>query len=220
MSAPVRAQGPGRPKDMEKRAAVLRAAKQLFTDQGFEGTSMDAVAQAAKVSKLTVYSHFGDKDTLFREAIRQRCQELIPDDLYTQQDGVPLRQALLNIAMHHVRLVTSSESLGTWRAITSDMRSGSPRLGRMLWDAGPARTHALVETFLRCRVETDGDALEITDVPRAAEQLLALIKGDLHFRCMFGCVQNDCAQFEADLVAHTEAAVDMFLRAYAPRGRT
>lgn len=200
---------------MEKRAAVLCAAKRLFTEQGYEGTSMDAVAQAAKVSKLTVYSHFGDKDTLFREAIRQRCQELIPDGLFTQQDDVPLRDALLNIAMHHARLATSSESLGVWRAITSDMRSGSPRLGQLLWEAGPSRVHSLVETFLSRRVAAG--ALDIDDVPRAAEHFVALVKGDLHFRCMFGCVDNSCPEFEKDLKAHVAAAVDMFVRAYAPR---
>ena len=57
--------GPGRPKDLEKRAAILQAAKQLFTTQGFDGTSMDAIAGLAGVSKLTVYSHYRDKERLF-----------------------------------------------------------------------------------------------------------------------------------------------------------
>ena len=66
---------PGRPKDMEKRAAVLEAAKNLFVSRGFEGTSMDAVAAEAGVSKLTVYSHFGDKDTLFKAAVQSKCEQ-------------------------------------------------------------------------------------------------------------------------------------------------
>ena len=67
-----RSASPGRPKDLEKRAAILAAAKQLFPEQGFDGTSMDAIATAAGVSKLTVYSHFTDKEGLFVEAIRDR----------------------------------------------------------------------------------------------------------------------------------------------------
>ena len=55
----------GRPKDPAKREAILDAAKALFIAQGFAGTSMDAVATEAGVSKLTVYSHFSDKATLF-----------------------------------------------------------------------------------------------------------------------------------------------------------
>ena len=69
-SKPVaKAAGPGRPKDLGKRAAILEAAKSLFVDQGYNGVSMDSIAAQACVSKLTVYSHFGDKETLFTEAV-------------------------------------------------------------------------------------------------------------------------------------------------------
>lgn len=200
---------------MEKRAAILEAAKRLFTEGGFERTSMDAVAQEAGVSKLTVYSHFGDKDSLFREAIRQRCQSLVPDHVYEAPTGASPRETLLNIARHHARLTTSPESVGIWRAITSDCRSGSPRMGRLLWEEGPARTHKLMEGLLRQQVEAG--QLEINDLSLAAVQFLALVKGDLHFRRMFGCVADNCSQFEDEVLRNAEAAVDMFLRAYAPR---
>jgi AcrR family transcriptional regulator len=74
--------GPGRPKDLEKRAAILDAAKRLFPTSGFEGTSMDAIAADAGVSKLAVYSHFRDKETLFIAAIRVRCEEQVPETLF------------------------------------------------------------------------------------------------------------------------------------------
>ncbi len=70
---------PGRPKDLAKRAAILDAAKQMFTQHGFDGVSMDQIAAAAGVSKLTVYSHFGDKEALFVEAVRCLCEERMPD---------------------------------------------------------------------------------------------------------------------------------------------
>ena len=62
--------GPGRPKDPSKRQAILDAARQMFTAQGFDGASMDQIAAEAGVSKLTVYSHFGDKETLFGEVVK------------------------------------------------------------------------------------------------------------------------------------------------------
>ncbi|KAG1258263.1 hypothetical protein G6F65_015638 [Rhizopus arrhizus] len=49
-----KAAGPGRPKDLGKRAAILEAAKALFIEQGYTGVSMDAIAAQAGVSKLTV----------------------------------------------------------------------------------------------------------------------------------------------------------------------
>jgi AcrR family transcriptional regulator len=48
-----------------RRPLVLDAAHDLFLASGFEGTSMDAIAAAAGVSKPVVYDCFGSKDALF-----------------------------------------------------------------------------------------------------------------------------------------------------------
>lgn len=93
--SPVRSQGPGRPKDLEKRAAILAAAKALFIRNAFAGTSMDAIAAEAGVSKLTVYSHFGDKDNLFREVIRARIEDLLPENTYDYDAQAPIGETLL-----------------------------------------------------------------------------------------------------------------------------
>ena len=46
----------------------------MFTQHGFDGVSMDQIAAEAGVSKLTVYSHFGDKDALFVAAVRAQVR--------------------------------------------------------------------------------------------------------------------------------------------------
>lgn len=101
--------GPGRPKDLEKRAAILAAAKRLFPDSGFEGTSMDAIAADAGVSKLTVYSHFRDKETLFTAAIRERCEEQMPEALFDVDLQGPVRGQLEAIARAFFTLVAAPE---------------------------------------------------------------------------------------------------------------
>jgi AcrR family transcriptional regulator len=45
----------------------LEAATELFLIREYGGTSMEDIASAAAVSKQTVYKHFKDKQTLFRE---------------------------------------------------------------------------------------------------------------------------------------------------------
>jgi len=47
---------------------ILEAATQLFLDQGFEKTTVAQVAETARVSRATVFWHFSDKRSLFREA--------------------------------------------------------------------------------------------------------------------------------------------------------
>ncbi len=213
-SAPVRAQGPGRPKDMEKRAAILASAKALFISNAFAGTSMDAIAADACVSKLTVYSHFGDKDNLFREVIRSRIQDLLPEETYRFDPDADLRETLLRVALTHAHLDCNAETVGTVRAILSDCRQGNPRYGKLIWEEGATRTHGLMESLLQQAV--DAGQLEIEDVPRASTQFLALIKGNLMMRQMFGC--TDCPEsYLQEIEATARAGVATFLRAFLPR---
>ncbi|MCU4412989.1 TetR/AcrR family transcriptional regulator [Acinetobacter sp. WU_MDCI_Axc73] len=69
----------GRPKDLEKRAHILEAAKALFLKQGYHGSSMNQIAKDANVTKLTVYNHFQDKESLFTCAIQETCAECISE---------------------------------------------------------------------------------------------------------------------------------------------
>lgn len=59
-----------------KRAAILAAARSLFLADGFERTSMDAVAGAAAVSKRTVYDYYGDKRALLVAVVEQAVRAL------------------------------------------------------------------------------------------------------------------------------------------------
>lgn len=206
-------QGPGRPKDMEKHAAILVAAKELFTRQNFRGTSMDAVAEAAGVSKLTVYSHFGDKHNLFRAVVRDWMQEYLPEATYRLDPDTDIRDNLLRVALTHARLDCSQEAAGTFRAILSDCPEGVPRFGRLLWEESVMRTQALVEGLLREAV--DAGRLQIPDPSRAVVQFMSLVKGNLMLKRLFGCVDCDERQ-AAELEANAEAGVDLFLRAYKP----
>jgi AcrR family transcriptional regulator len=48
---------------------------QIFLQNGYEGTSMDRVAAAAGVSKITIYKHFQDKEGVFTALIEQVTSE-------------------------------------------------------------------------------------------------------------------------------------------------
>lgn len=52
-------------RSLRTRRAVLDAARELFLTRGYAGTSTDDLAARAKVSKATLYRHFGDKRLLF-----------------------------------------------------------------------------------------------------------------------------------------------------------
>ena len=75
------------PKDRGKREAILSAAVELFMSQGFAGTSMDSLATAANVSKATLYSHFADKNTLYRAIIEGKVKDYRLQDFSEQLSG-------------------------------------------------------------------------------------------------------------------------------------
>src|SRR3970040_898696 len=109
--------GPGRPQDLGKRAAILDAAKAMFTERGLEGASMDQIAAAAGVSKLTVYSHFGDKEALFGAAVKAHCEQQLPASLFENDAGTPLRTRLLTVARAFYAMINSPEAVAGHRML-------------------------------------------------------------------------------------------------------
>ncbi|MEQ8438703.1 MAG: TetR/AcrR family transcriptional regulator [Ilumatobacter fluminis] len=60
----------------DRHAQLLLAAASAFREGGFAGTSMEAVAERAGVTRLIVYRHFESKDGLYREVLQSVTAEL------------------------------------------------------------------------------------------------------------------------------------------------
>lgn len=58
-------------KSERSQAAILDAALDLFSSQGYRGTSIREIAEAAGVSTGNVYHHFADKETIFQTVLGQ-----------------------------------------------------------------------------------------------------------------------------------------------------
>ncbi|WP_058833699.1 TetR/AcrR family transcriptional regulator [Luteimonas abyssi] len=205
------APSPGRPKDMNKRAAILLAAERMFLDGGYEGVSMDQIASEAGVSKLTVYSHFGDKDALFVEAVRGYCEKQLPTSAFDPDPSVPLRERLLAVGHAFFAMVSSPQAISGHRLLCSPQMV-EKRLAKLFWECGPERVQAKFAALLERRIAVG--QLEIDDVQRASGQFFALLKGEMHQRLVMGV---DTSGSDAAHGAHIAAAVDMFLRAYGTR---
>ena len=207
LSAP---NGPGRPKDLAKRQAILDAAKTLFLSHGYANTSMDAVAAEAGVSKLTVYSHFNDKETLFSAAVMAKCEEQLPPLFFELPAGIAVEKVLLNIARGFHQLINSDESVNLHRLIMA-LGSQDPKLSLIFFEAGPQR---MVQGMERLLTQIhDSGALSI-DLPRnAAEHFFCLIKGAGNFRLLYGC--GEPLDEEAS-ESHVREVVGLFMRAYRP----
>jgi len=147
---------------MTKRAAILEAARQMFTRHDFVSASMDQIAACAGVSKLTVYNHFGDKDTLFGEVVRERCEQSFPIAMFHPAPETPLREVLLTIAVTYFATISSEEALN-WHRVMCSLRLRDSSLIRRFWEAGPERIQAsLVELLVRRRDAGEHKNCEVT----------------------------------------------------------
>ncbi len=68
------ADGPRWRRDPEaKKLAIINAARQLFTENGYAPTSVRDIADAAGVNQSLVFRYFGSKDQLYAKAVPQRA---------------------------------------------------------------------------------------------------------------------------------------------------
>src|SRR5436190_5139844 len=204
--APLPASPPGRPKDMEKRAAILDAAMALFPARGYDGASVEAIAQAAGVSKLTVYSHFADKETLFGAAVTECCAQMLPHRLFVPGPVLPVREALVGIGRAFLDLMMDERAISLHRVMVSQAGQDR-RLAEIFFSAGPRAALQEMESFLLA-ANAEG-SLDVPAPARAAEQFFSMLKGVRHMRVLVGlCPPPSTAERDV----HVAEVVAMFLR--------
>ncbi|WGL16239.1 TetR/AcrR family transcriptional regulator [Microbulbifer bruguierae] len=210
-SSPAVNAGRGRPKDPAKRQAILDAAKNLFLAHGFTGTSMDAVASEAGVSKLTVYNHFSDKETLFTSAIEAKCANVMPVVMFNLEPGAAAAEMLQKIGEAFLQMLYHEDTLKLMRLISA-VGSQDQTMANLFFEAGPMRTRGEMIRFLsRAR---DLGQLQVHDPHRASELFFGMLQGGCtHIQIMLGCSEPPSTQ---EIAAHVAEVVRVFIRAYQP----
>jgi len=61
----------------ERRYQLIDVARTLFAERGYEGTSIEEIAQRANVSKPVVYEHFGGKEGLYAVVVDREMSALL-----------------------------------------------------------------------------------------------------------------------------------------------
>ena len=62
--------------ETERRRQIIRAAPELFSRQGFKGTTTRQIAQQARIKEAIIFRHFPQKEDLFWTIIDQQCRSL------------------------------------------------------------------------------------------------------------------------------------------------
>src|SRR5258707_4162867 len=118
-----------------KRVSIVGGAKDVFLRHGFEGASMDGIAAAAGVSKMTVYRYFRSKEELFAGVIQDLCERIIDEDLERMLERRP-EEALRGFARKMVEILFARDTIELHRIVIAESRR-LPALGGMFYNSGP-----------------------------------------------------------------------------------
>lgn len=81
--------------DLTGRERLLAVALELFTEDGFEGVSIQQIATAAGMTKGSPYYHFKSKEDLFLQALQQHINGMTRDFSRVFETELPLREKLI-----------------------------------------------------------------------------------------------------------------------------
>ncbi|WP_285037587.1 TetR/AcrR family transcriptional regulator [Plantibacter sp. ME-Dv--P-095] len=175
----------GRPTAAERdrrRDAILDAAIGRFTAHGYGGTTIEAIAADAGVTKRTIYNWFGDLAGVLSAAVERQHAYLIAVDA-PGSDAESLEDAAtrLVLALH------SDVSVALHRLVIAESPR-FPEVAAEFYAAGPARSIAFLSGH----------------VGEQAEQLYTLLLGEPHRRRLLGL---SAAPTPAEARAHARACL-------------
>ena len=198
---------PGRPRDPERMRRVIDAASRQFLEQGFERTSMDAVARESGVSKMTIYSYFPTKAALFEAVIGQRTDTVFDLDAGETLEPRAPAATLSVIGRRFLALMRADEVMGRHRVLFAAAGIQHEACAAF-FRQGPEKLIGGVRDYLDQAVAAG--ALRPHDTRVAADQFLSLFLGGAHIRAMLG-LGKPSPEEDAQLV---QANVDLFMLAY------
>jgi AcrR family transcriptional regulator len=198
----------GRPANEALGQAIIDAACELFEELGFHAATLDKVAQRAKISKLSIYKHFENKEALFGAAFAARCRQLVPHKLFEGVNGSAEDQ-LMAAGSSLLRTLLRPEVRNIEAMVMSDT-SNQKSLSKLHYEVGPAHIIAQIEGMLR---QLQAKALlNVPDVLRSARLFAALFKGsDLLIIARFN---EAIAEDDNEIESYCRSAVTMFIVAH------
>jgi AcrR family transcriptional regulator len=198
----------GRPSRLEAeqiREQILDVATELFLDDGYGITSIEAIARRARISKRTFYHRFKDKADLFGAVVHRVVERLRPERGVAVFEGLEFEETLRRMAALMVRAALSPQALAIQRVIIAEARR-FPELAAVLNEQG---TRAEAISFITGFLEQEArrGTLALHHPAFAAEQFMQMVVSAPQRRALgLGTPMT-----EAEKDEWAQNAVDLFL---------
>ena len=196
--------GPGK-RELQKearRSAIIDAALEEFTAQGFTATKLDDVAERAGIGKGTIYLYFDSKESLFEEVVRRNLlggREMVENFIATFEGTTA---ELLAQHFRSMYLFTQNEKIPPLMAMVLGEGVRFPALSRFFHDEVIKPSQELMRRIIRRGVERGefrADAEEVYVQILIAPVLLGAL-GKLQFGAFAPIDMSDYSEKHIDFI--------------------
>lgn len=192
--------------DAAKSEAILDAASDVLGERGLSAP-MEEIARRAKVSKQTVYNHYGSKAELVRALVERRVATITAP---LREHGAEDRpEETLRAYARTLLTVVTNKNYGLMR-VTIQSAGEMPDLAREVFEAGPKHSRAQLAAFLE--METRAGRMKVDNPQQAAEFFGGMVLGHRQTKALLGLAPD---LTEAEVEANAAEAARIFMRAYA-----
>ncbi|MCV9967602.1 TetR/AcrR family transcriptional regulator [Pararhizobium sp. BT-229] len=156
-----------------RRKAVLRAATEVFFEQGYAATSIDAIIERAGGSKRTIYNEFGNKEGLFSAIVTETADKVLSSLAIEEIEGHDLRATLTAFGQHLMGVYTSPTLICIYRTVVTEAKR-FPDLVKSFYEQGPGRATARLAEVLEAAKERG--EIRTDDCLRVAGHFVSMIR--------------------------------------------
>ena len=203
------------PKELagEVDARILDAARKLFLERGFEGASIDEIAEVARSGKPTIYARFRDKRALFTEVVTRDILSRITEFKTEMPTGATIEERFTSAATTLLHWGIDSDRIGLMRLAVAEAHR-FPDLA-----AKVSRTARDLSTELGVRLLGElTQSGELRSLPAFAPERLAttarffldVVAVPMLLRALF---EVNLKTLDAEIEAHVPRSVAFFLAA-------
>ena len=170
--------GPGRPpaaKAAETRDRILRAAREVFSELGYDATTFQAIANRADLTRPAINHYFATKRLLYREVVEQTNAMVVSAGMARAQDQTTLLGRLSAFFAAAMQADSEDRSAAAFM-VTSVLESQRhPELSDEEHDS-LKNSRAFVSWVVNDAIQK-GELTTDTDIPQLVEMLVAVMWG-------------------------------------------
>lgn len=197
-----------------RREQLIAVAEQLFLQNGFANTSVNAIVREAGGSLATLYAEFGSKESLFESVLSERAARFFPEEGSAPKQSLDAAAELRALATQMLKRMLSDDGLAVYRLAVHEAPR-FPALRKALLDVGMPGLLDRTAHYLQAlsdrgvlKIEASQEGLRL-----AASRFIALVQGQIVFSAACGGVISARTR-----TAHVNEAVGAFLKIYGDSG--